>query len=145
MKRNGVLVANPVPTLLLNLPAASVGSRRYARGVGDRTIAWDSVDAWLFGSIGSENVRLPTAHLLRRADLADGQFAWSLGKLVGSGLVRVYEDWTLEVTDEGWCLLEDSRRGEPEYLEIVAERLAFLDPTPIKLTVPRKLLEAEPR
>lgn len=118
--------------------------------MGTPSNTWDAVDAWLFGSVGSENVRLPLAELLRAADrgypaiLVDGQLAWSLGKLAGSGLVRVYEDWTLEITDEGWTLLEDSRRGDPEYLEIVAERLTYVDPTPIKLTVPKKLLEAEP-
>ena len=116
--------------------------------MGNPTSAWDSADAWMFASIGSAEGRLPLAELLRAADrgnpavLADGQVERALAKLVGSGLVRIYDDWTLETTDEGANLLEDSRRGDPEHLEIVRERLGYVDPTPIKLKVPKSLLEA---
>jgi hypothetical protein len=125
----------------------SVSGAHYARGVRATGTVWDAFDAWLFGSIGSQGGRLPLAELLRAADrgkpeaLAEGRLEGSLAKLVGSGLVCVYEDWALELTDEGASLLEDCGRGYDEYLQTVAERLTLIDPTPIKLRVPRKVLE----
>ncbi|MGQ0467803.1 MAG: hypothetical protein ACT4QG_21100 [Sporichthyaceae bacterium] len=107
---------------------------------------WDAADAWVFASIGSADGRLPLAELVQAAErgnpFALAELEWTLGKLAGSGLLRIYEDWTLELTDEAASLLEDSGPGSPEYLAIVAERLAFVGPTPCKVKVPKGLLDA---
>jgi hypothetical protein len=99
-------------------------------------------------TLNSSDGRLALAGLLYIADrgnpfvVVESQLESTLGKLVGSGLLRIYEDWSLEMTDEGIALLEDVHLIDGGYLQAVRERLALVDPTPTRVKVPQKVLEA---
>jgi hypothetical protein len=65
----------------------------------------------------------------------EGEVASSLKKLVGSGLVWIFDDWTFEVTDEGAGLLEDIGHSVAERLRLLDAQLRLIEPklAPVKL------------
>jgi hypothetical protein len=73
--------------------------------VPDRS--WVFADAWVLAAIGgyARPCSLPeliaVADWINHAILLAAEVETALGKLAGAGLVRVLDDWTFELTDEG--------------------------------------------
>lgn len=68
---------------------------------------WSFADAWIYGAIAVNGRRCTLASVISAADWInhaiplDHEVQDALGKLTGAGLVRVYDDWTFELTDDG--------------------------------------------
>jgi hypothetical protein len=96
---------------------------------------WDFTDTWVLAAIGVYGrpctlTELVAAgdwinHAILTADELDG----ALSKLAGSGLVRIFEDWTFELTDEGSTLFAGETRSIQTQLELIERGLADLEPT----------------
>ncbi|MGQ0842733.1 MAG: hypothetical protein ACT4QF_01230 [Sporichthyaceae bacterium] len=114
--------------------------------MGNPDVAWSAADAWAFAVVGSDG-RCTLAELVSVANrafpfvLVGSELETVLSKLVGSGLLRIYEDWTLEITDEAAALIEDLARATAEYGGAVAERLKCVDPTFAKVKLPQGVLD----
>jgi hypothetical protein len=102
---------------------------------------WDFTDTWVLASIGVYGrpctlTELVAAgdwvnHAILTADELDG----SLSKLAGSGLVRIFDDWTFELTDDGSTLFAGETRSIQAQLDLIERGLADLEPTgaPVRL------------
>jgi hypothetical protein len=75
--------------------------------------------------------------MINHAILLEDEVETALGKLAGAGLVRVFEDWTFEVTDEGAAFWSESRRDLWALIDSVAAELAQVDPGQTKVELPR--------
>lgn len=109
--------------------------------MGDFDAGWDSIDAWVLAAIGVHRRRCTLVELIASADwinhavLLEGEVNSALGKLVGSGLVRVFDDWTFELTDDGSSLWPDGARDPVDQLRFAEEGLSDIAPSsaPVKL------------
>jgi hypothetical protein len=72
-------------------------------------------------------------HAILEADELDG----ALGKLVGCGLVRIYDDWTFELTDEGTSLFAAENRSIQTQLDLIEAELATRTPDAVPVRLPR--------
>jgi hypothetical protein len=76
---------------------------------------WNFADGWVFAAIASNRARCSLADLIASADwinhaiLNGRELEDALGRLTGAGLVRVFEDWTFELTDDGTTLWPGGR------------------------------------
>ena len=102
---------------------------------------WVFADTWVLASIGVYQRRCTLLELVAAGDwmnhaiLTTQELDSALGKLVGSGLVRVFDDWTFELTDEGTTLFSGEVRSIEKQLDLIAAELATRVPelAPVRL------------
>ncbi len=102
---------------------------------------WVFADTWVLASIGVYQRRCTLVELIAAGDwmnhavLAAAELDPALGKLVGSGLVRVFDDWTFELTDEGTTLFSGEVRSIERQLDLIEGELATRVPehAPVRL------------
>jgi hypothetical protein len=108
---------------------------------------WVFADVWVLASIGHSH-RCSLADLLGAGDMINHAILLSdeldsaLGKLTGAGLVRVYDDWTFELTDDGLTLWADGSRDLRAHLKSVQEQLVDFEPGAGVVKVPRAIFRA---
>lgn len=109
---------------------------------------WDFADAWVLAAIGGYRRPCTLADLVAAADrinhaiLLETELEDALGKLAGAGLVRVFEDWTFEVTDDGATVTSSETRDLQEHLRVLAARLADFEPGTTRVKLARGLMAA---
>lgn len=121
--------------------ASDLQSAPYAQTVDGACDTWTFPDVWVFAAIGTHRRRcslvevIAAAGWINHAVLLEGEVASALKKLVGSGLVWIFDDWTFELTDEGAGLLEDSGHSLAEQLRLIDAQLRLIEPklAPVKL------------
>lgn len=107
---------------------------RYAQPVGDVEAGWAFADVWVLAAIGVHRRRCSLVELIAAADwinhavVLEDEFDSALGKLVGSGLVRVFDDWTFELTDDGTSLWAEDVRDVAGQLRYAEAGLSGLEP-----------------
>jgi hypothetical protein len=103
---------------------------------------WEPADAWVLASIGVFQRPCTLTEVVAAGDwmnhavLTEPEVEGALTRLVGSGLVRVYEDWTLELTDEGASLFSAEVRSIQTQLDLIEDGLAGRDPEPARVRLP---------
>lgn len=108
---------------------------------------WEFADAWVFASIAVYDRPCSLVEVIGAADwmnhsvLLEAEVESALGKLTGAGLVRVYESWTFELTDEGASLWSGGVRDLQAHLGQIEERLAVIEPGRAAVTLPRGVME----
>jgi hypothetical protein len=91
---------------------------------------WVFADTWVLASIGVYQRRCSLVELIAAGDwmnhavLEADELDEALGKLVGCGLVRVFDDWTFELTDEGTSLFSAENRSIQTQLDLIEKELA---------------------
>ncbi len=109
---------------------------------------WDFADSWLFAAIALRRRRCTLVEVVSAADMVNhaiptgAEIETALGRLTGAGLVRVYDDWTFEATDEGEALWPGGRGDLTAQLEEVAAQLAELEPGRTVVRLPRGARDA---
>ncbi len=104
---------------------------------------WVFADTWVLASIGVYQRRCTLVELIAAGDwmnhaiLEADELDAALGKLVGSGLVRVFEDWTFELTDEGTSLFAAENRSIKTQLDLIERELATRTPEPARVRLPQ--------
>lgn len=102
----------------------------------------DSTGAWVFAAIAVHHRRCSLAEVVASADwinhaiLLDRELEESLGLLAGGGLVRVFDDWTFELTDEGTDLWDAQGRDLRSGMDAVRRHLADLGPGRAEVRLP---------
>jgi hypothetical protein len=110
--------------------------------VTGRVTGWQPADAWVLASIGvfqrpcSLTEVVAAGDWMNHAVLTEPEVEGALTRLVGSGLVRVYEDWTLELTDEGASLFSAEVRSIQTQLDLIEDGLAGREPELAKVRLP---------
>jgi hypothetical protein len=102
---------------------------------------WVFSDTWVLAAIGVYQRRCTLLELIAAGDwmnhaiLTTQELDSALGKLVGSGLARVFDDWTFELTDEGTSLFSGEVRSIQKHLDLIEGGLAtrVLEPAPVRL------------
>jgi hypothetical protein len=102
---------------------------------------WEFADTWVLASIGVYQRRCTLVELIAAGDwmnhaiLTAHELDSALGKLAGSGLVRVFDDWTFELTDEGTDLFSAEHRSIEKQLGLIEAELATRTPelAPVRL------------
>jgi hypothetical protein len=111
------------------------------------TAEWEFGDAWVFAAIAVYDRRCTLLELIGSADwinhavLLETEVESALGKLAASDLVRVYEDWTFELTDEGSSLWAGGVRDLQSQLQQVADRLSLIEPVSTKVKLSRGVMD----
>ena len=116
--------------------------------MAERDSPWVFADAWVLAAIGgyARPCSLPevigAADWINHAILLAAEVEPALGKLAHAGLVRVLEDWTFELTDEG---LEVWSEGSGHDLlgRVVAlqEQLSAFEPGRTRIRLPQGALD----
>ena len=102
---------------------------------------WVFADTVVLASIGVYQRRCTLVELIAAGDwmnhaiLEAEELDSALGKLVGSGFVRVFDDWTFELTDEGTSLFAAENRSIQTQLDLIEGELATRTPghAPVRL------------
>ncbi|GAA1762474.1 hypothetical protein GCM10009795_006280 [Nocardioides hankookensis] len=108
---------------------------------------WEPADAWVFAAIAVYDRRCTLLELIASADwinhavLLEAEVEGALGRLAGADLVRVYEDWTFELTDEGSSVWGGGVRDLQSQLHRIEERLAAVEPGRVAVRLPRGAME----
>ncbi|WP_155992837.1 hypothetical protein [Nocardioides sp. URHA0020] len=98
------------------------------------SVSWEFADAWVFAAIAvygrpcSLLEMIGAGDWINHAVLLEDEVEPALGKLTGAGLVRIYEGWTFELTDEGASLWSDGVRDLQAHMQQVQDRLAVIEP-----------------
>ena len=114
----------------------------------EATSGWVFADSWVFAAIATNGRRCSLADVVGAADMInhaivlDEELETALGKLAGAGFVRVFDDWTFEVTDEGASLWSSGGRDLTAHLNAIAARLSTVDPGEMRVQIPRGALES---
>lgn len=109
---------------------------------------WEFADVWVFASIGGYGRPCTLVELISAADRInhvvplDHELESALGKLTGAGLVRVFEDWSFELTDEGTTVWSSEGRDLPAHLRSVQARFDDFEPGRTLVRLPRGLMDA---
>lgn len=112
------------------------------------TDEWVFADVWVFAAIGGYGRPCTLVELISAADainhaiLLDDELESALGKLAGAGLLRAFEDWTFELTDDGVTVWSDLGRDLWAHLKSVQARLTDFEPGRTVVKLPRGLMEA---
>jgi hypothetical protein len=112
------------------------------------TSGWVFADSWVFAAIATNGRRCSLADVVGAADminhaiLLDDEVETALGKLTGAGFIRVFDDWTFEVTDEGATLWSGGGRSLPAHLDSVATQLSAVVPGGTRVNLPRGALDS---
>ena len=97
-------------------------------------VYWDFVDAWVLAAIGIYERPCSLAELIAAAEainhevVQEVELVTALGKLTGSGLVRVFEGWTFELTDDGTSLWSGGAGDLQAQLRLVEAQLSDIEP-----------------
>lgn len=108
---------------------------------------WDSCDGWVFAAIGGYGRPCTLVELISAADrinhaiLLEDELESALGKLAGAGLIRVFEGWTFELTDDGTTVWSGSGDLTAHLLAVQA-RLSDFEPGATLVRLPRGLLDS---
>ena len=81
------------------------------------------------------------ADWVNHAVLLEDEVESALGKLTGAGLVRIYEEWTFELTDEGASLWSEGARDLQSQLEPIEAQLSAFEPGRGSVKLPRGVME----
>ena len=107
---------------------------------------WVFADTWVLAAIGVYQRRCSLLEVVAAGDwmnhavLEQQEVDEALTKLVGAGLVRIFDDWTFELTDDGASLFSADVRSIQTQLEIIGTALAGLEPVRAKVTVPKAVM-----
>lgn len=77
---------------------------------------------------------------INHAVLTAEELSASLGKLVGAELVRIFEDWTFELTDDGESLWSGPGPDLQGRLDAVVDDLSVLEPGRARVDLPPAVL-----
>lgn len=108
---------------------------------------WVFADGWVFAAIALNGRRcslhdvVGAADLINHAIVLDHEVEVALGKLTGAGLVRIFDDWTFELTDEGESKWPDIGRDLQTRLEAVVVSLAAVEPGQTRVVLPPGALD----
>jgi hypothetical protein len=108
---------------------------------------WVFADVWVLASIG-HSYRCTLADLIGAGDminhaiLLEVELDAALGKLTGAGLVRVFDDWTFELTDEGSALWGGGSLDLWAHLKTVQDQLSAFEPGATAVKVPAAVFAA---
>lgn len=108
---------------------------------------WDFTDVWVLAAVGSYRRPCALADLVAAGDwinhaiLLPDEVEGALGKLTGAGLVRVFEDWTCELTEDGLTLWAGRTNDLQAQLKAVQEQLGDFEPGRGEVRLPRALWE----
>lgn len=108
---------------------------------------WSPADAWVFAAIAvygrpcSLLELVASGDLIGHAILAEDELEAAFGRLTGAGLVRVYEAWTFELTEDGTSLWSGADRDLAGLLHVIAEQLADFEPGRSSVRLPRGALD----
>jgi hypothetical protein len=109
--------------------------------------SWDFADTWVLAAIGVYQRPCTLLEVIGAADwvnhavlLAD-EVESALGKLTGAGLVRIYEEWTFELTDEGASLWSEGAGDLQGQLQLIEAQLSTFEPGRGSVKLPRGVME----
>jgi len=108
---------------------------------------WVFADTWMLAAIGvyQRPCTLPevigAADWINHAVLLEDEVESALGKLTGAGLVRIYEEWTFELTDEGASLWSEGARDLQGQLELIDAQLSSFKPGTAAVKLPRGVMD----
>jgi hypothetical protein len=104
---------------------------------------WVFADTWVLAAIGVYQRRCSLLEVIAAGDwmnhavLEEDEVDEALTKLVGAGLVRIYEDWTFELTDDGAGMFSADVRSIQKQLDIIETALSDLELVRAKVTLPK--------
>jgi hypothetical protein len=104
---------------------------------------WAFADAWVLAAIGIFERPCSLLELIAAADvinhglLVEAELEDALGKLTGSGLVRVFEGLTFELTDDGMSLWSQGARDLQGQLLRVKDQLSDFEPVTTRVKLPK--------
>ena len=108
---------------------------------------WVFADTWVLAAIGVYQRPCTLLEVIGAADwinhavLLEDEVESALGKLAGAGLVRVYEQWTFELTDEGASLWSEGAGDLQGQLELIDAQLSAFEPGRGSVKLPRGVME----
>ena len=108
---------------------------------------WVFADTWVLAAIGVYQRPCTLLEVIGAADwinhavLLEDEVESALGKLAGAGLVRVYEEWTFELTDEGASLWSEGAGDLQGQLELIDAQLSAFEPGTSLVKLPRGFME----
>jgi hypothetical protein len=108
---------------------------------------WDFADTWVLAAIGVYQRPCTLLEVIGAADwinhavLLEDEVASALGKLTGAGLVRIYEEWTFELTDEGASLWSEGAGDLQGQLQQIEAQLSAFEPGRGSVKLPRGVME----
>ena len=112
------------------------------------TGAWVFADVWVLAAIGGYGRPCTLVELVAAADrindalVTDDELEAALGKLAGAGLVRVFEGWTFELTDDGTVVWSGTGGDLAAHLTVVQAQLSNFEPGRTVVKLPRGALDA---
>ena len=104
---------------------------------------WVFADTWVLAAIGVYQRPCTLLEVIGAADwinhavLLEDEVESALGKLAGAGLVRVYEEWTFDLTDEGASLWSEGAGDLQGRLEVIDAQLSAFEPGTSLVKLPR--------
>lgn len=107
---------------------------------------WVFVDTWVLAAIGVYQRRCSLLEVVAAGDwmnhavLEEQEVDDALTKLVGAGLVRIFDDWTFELTDDGASAFSADVRSIQTQLELIEAELAGLEPGRVQVALPTGLM-----
>src|SRR6478752_5929937 len=120
----------------------SVGARPKEGAVSE---GWVYADAWVLAAIGVYQRPCTLLEVIGAADWVnhavplEDEVESALGKLTGAGLVRIYEEWTFELTDEGASLWSEGA-GDLQG-QLIEAQLAAFEPGRSTVKLPRGVMD----
>jgi hypothetical protein len=81
------------------------------------------------------------ADWVNHAVLLETEVESALGKLTGAGLVRIYEEWTFELTDEGASLFAEGASDLQAHLGLIEAGLSAFEPGNRLVKLPRGVMD----
>ena len=108
---------------------------------------WVYADAWVLAAIGVYQRPCTLLEVIGAADRINDavplqdEVESALGKLTGAGLLRIYEEWTFELTDEGASLWSEGARELQSQLEPIEAQLSAFEPGRGSVKLPRGVME----
>jgi hypothetical protein len=108
---------------------------------------WEFADTWVLAAIGVYQRPCTVLEMIGAADWVnhavplEDEVESALGKLTGAGLVRIYEEWTFELTDEGASLWSAGAQDLQRQLPLIEAQLAEFEPGRGVVKLPRGVME----
>ena len=107
---------------------------------------WVFADGWVLAAIGVYQRRCSLLEVVAAGDwmnhavLEEDEVNEALSKLVAAGLVRIFDDWTFELSDDGASMFSADVRSIQKQLEIIESSLADLEPGRVNVAVPKDVI-----
>jgi hypothetical protein len=108
---------------------------------------WEFADSWLLAAIGVYQRPCTLLEVIGAADwinhavLLEDEVESALGRLTGAGLVRIYDGWTFELTDDGASLWSQGARDLQGQLELIEAQLSAFEPGTGLVKLPRGAMD----